>query len=431
MHPTSAPRRIGIPGRRSRGDCPINPAPHRTLKIESAPTLAWLDASRRERDLVLDLVAALNEPSTLDELGIGPVRNAIGDALFPGTSTLQTRARYFLFLPWILQMAESSKPSRREQRERDLQLRLCQVLQKTEGPGKGVIGLRAGAGLRRWPTSIYWGGLMAWKIWRDQESPEPVIGPLKAISKGPGNGDWSEADGGIPPVPSAWADLPPPPRDFPACVNFQLTVEEAKYLRERVEFSNPQSYVAHLLRHASAAEIENAKYPWCCPAAASAPTPVKTLLEDARNLSLVHSGATILYNLMLADANRDAENTAAFTERLEKWSKALDSRRAALERWDRIAMWSRVQSYRSSLRPATISFVNDWYDLAVASPELADRGQTRRLLHDRELALKGRRARLSYADARQRHGGYGAWGPMTYRWGPAKRILLDIVRALG
>lgn len=45
-----------------------------------------------------------NEPGTLDELGIGSIRDTFSDELFPGTSTIQTRARYFLFVPWIMQM---------------------------------------------------------------------------------------------------------------------------------------------------------------------------------------------------------------------------------------------------------------------------------------------------------------------------------------
>ena len=69
-------------------------------------TLSWLDSSEHERRAVLELVSALNEPGTLDELGIGSIRDTIADALFPGTSTIQTRARYFLFIPWILQMVE-------------------------------------------------------------------------------------------------------------------------------------------------------------------------------------------------------------------------------------------------------------------------------------------------------------------------------------
>ena len=53
-------------------------------------TLSWLDSTERERRAVLELVSALNEPGTLDELGIGSIRDTIADALFPGTSTIQT-----------------------------------------------------------------------------------------------------------------------------------------------------------------------------------------------------------------------------------------------------------------------------------------------------------------------------------------------------
>lgn len=45
------------------------------------------------------------EPGTRDELGIGPVRDAFSEQLFPGTSVIQTRARYFLFVPWAFKEA--------------------------------------------------------------------------------------------------------------------------------------------------------------------------------------------------------------------------------------------------------------------------------------------------------------------------------------
>ena len=74
----------------------------------SNSTLSWLDSSEQERRTVLELVSALNEPGTLDELGIGIIRDTIANALFPGTSTIQTRARYFLFIPgycrWLKQI---------------------------------------------------------------------------------------------------------------------------------------------------------------------------------------------------------------------------------------------------------------------------------------------------------------------------------------
>ncbi|MCY4528435.1 MAG: DUF6361 family protein [Chloroflexi bacterium] len=69
-----------------------------------------MDSSEHERRSVMELVSALNEPGTLDELGIGTIRDTIADTLFPGTSTIQTRARYFLFIPWILNIVEEGSP---------------------------------------------------------------------------------------------------------------------------------------------------------------------------------------------------------------------------------------------------------------------------------------------------------------------------------
>ena len=43
---------------------------------------------------------------TRDELGLGAIRDAFAEALFPGISTFQRRARYFLFVPWMFRAAE-------------------------------------------------------------------------------------------------------------------------------------------------------------------------------------------------------------------------------------------------------------------------------------------------------------------------------------
>jgi len=54
------------------------------------------------------------EKESRDELGIGSIRDAIADILFPGTSTIQTRLRYMLLLPWMYRELEKRNlsPSR-------------------------------------------------------------------------------------------------------------------------------------------------------------------------------------------------------------------------------------------------------------------------------------------------------------------------------
>ena len=69
----------------------------------------WLDYSERERRKMLDVVDLFGEHDTRDELGIGSVRDAFADMLFPGTSTIMTGARYFLLVPWTYQRLERSR----------------------------------------------------------------------------------------------------------------------------------------------------------------------------------------------------------------------------------------------------------------------------------------------------------------------------------
>lgn len=54
-----------------------------------ASSLSWLDCSEHERRQILDIVELFEERDTRDELGIGTVRDAFAELLFPGTSTIQ------------------------------------------------------------------------------------------------------------------------------------------------------------------------------------------------------------------------------------------------------------------------------------------------------------------------------------------------------
>src|ERR1700728_3291708 len=69
-------------------------------------TLTWLDHDAADRDRMNRILSLFRERDTRDELGIGVIRDLIADELFPGTSTIQTRLRYMLFVPWIYQKLE-------------------------------------------------------------------------------------------------------------------------------------------------------------------------------------------------------------------------------------------------------------------------------------------------------------------------------------
>ena len=411
----------------------------KTMTTEvNTSTLSWLDSSEHERRTVLELVSALNEPGTLDELGIGSIRDTISNELFPGTSTIQTRARYFLFIPWIMQMVERSSTSSPANRARRLQLKLCNALVKSHGTDPGVIGRQAGAALQRWPLGIYWLGMGKWGIrhyWGSISSyfetlhrPSSLNMLGRALEE-PVDGRKDEAVEGI---LGNWAKLPRRPLGFPDEATFTLTAEEGRFLRERVALSNPHSYLAHILQNGQAKQTTSAKFPWNHPAVETAPQSVRAWLDDARLFSVVHQGGVLLYDLMLAELQKDEDRSESFADRLTKWSDAVATSEFELRRWDRAAMWRRLFRVNPRLRTRTREFADRWYDLVSTSANghIQKRPEARRLISERERMLKGARARLTYPEARDRRRGYPFPGLLNYRWPRVQRICAEILSAL-
>jgi len=73
--------------------------------------LTWIDHDSQARERSLRILALGREKESRDELGIGGIRDSIADQLFPGTSTIQTRLRYMLFVPWIYRALEERRVS--------------------------------------------------------------------------------------------------------------------------------------------------------------------------------------------------------------------------------------------------------------------------------------------------------------------------------
>src|SRR4051812_11558260 len=120
-----------------------------------ASAFGWLDHSEAQRRQMLEIVDLFRDKGTLDELGFGSIRDAFSDHFFPGTSTLYTRARYFLFVPWIyLRIERDGVPAGGlEARARRDQAALANALGRGgEGDAQGVIGIQAGEALQRTPS---------------------------------------------------------------------------------------------------------------------------------------------------------------------------------------------------------------------------------------------------------------------------------------
>lgn len=395
----------------------------------------WLDYDERDAQRMREVFAAFDDKDTVDSLGLGVIRDSISDQLFPGISTIQTRARYFFFVPWICQIleAEAVPPGRFIARLKDLEVALIESLRKMEGSSQGVIGYWARRSLTRFPSTVYWNGLKVFGIRQltlslaDYRGALPRLAALQA-------GLARDDDGDLVTAPQRmWdRDLPRPPIGFPfEPISIALTGEESDYLTGKIIEQCPDTLLSELASDSSTPRTATA--PWRVPL----PSPsarVSDVLHHSRNFSEVMEGAQALYNLLLArraqrSLGRDTTTLQeSLVSEIDKWSALMKSRNDELVNW--IAgedFWHFVE--RSTPVPsATRRFVLAWVKQALRDPGgVASRPDAEAMIVEREFRLKGKLARLSEQRALENwNGDPFSVGQMTFRWSNARQILDDL-----
>ncbi len=398
-------------------------------------TLSWLDYSSASRRQALEVIKLFEDKGTVDEIGIGSVRDALSDVLFPGTSVLHTRARYFLFIPWIYQYLENRRVDSASiaKEDRRVELALIQPLLDSDDSA-ATIGRLAGTKLKNLPSALYWSGLGAWGIRLYPGSQDQYHRSLdrlyQRIHAGSRDDDGQPLDGrGI----RNWhAGIPAPPQGFPKCpISLGLTRKEAEYLRERLLTQCRGSLLAYLADACKPADP--VFFAWDHPDRASFPERIQTDLMHAQNFSEVIHGAALLYNLMLAEKSKNEERTSKYGRLFLEWGEALKARAPVLANWQREDFWKVVHSTNPKIPLPTRVFVDTWLDLAKATgaETLRELPRARRLITARERAIKGGLARLFSAEALLRWSGAAGAGQLDYRWNPqVQSVITDIQTGL-
>jgi hypothetical protein len=397
----------------------------------------WVDFLAEDRQKMLDVVHLFHERETRDELGLGTIRDAFSDHFFPGTSTVQTRVRYMLFVSWVYQRLEQKKvPSAQvAEKARGHETWLINELVKTE-PGDGVIGSEAGKGLKRLPSNIYWSGLGAWGIRLFEGSQEEYHRYLDTYqrqattSRYAGEADEEFHDSKR--QPNWHPGLPKPPKPFPQGASLALTREEALYLRDRILALHGETLLAALLRKK---KQYKAAYPWELPIVPELRERLQQDLTHAENFSEVMHGAALLYNLLLSRMRGNKAWISKYENRMAQWSGGISARRADLKAWQKNmdAFWRSPTLENARISLPTRRFVETWAAWAVDAPgphKMADHGPAETLLREREVALKHSRARLEHPRPLELWQGASGTNPYNYRWPVASSFVEDILKGL-
>ncbi|GEP25871.1 hypothetical protein E3O11_00555 [Cryobacterium levicorallinum] len=387
--------------------------------------VAWLDASSEDQRRMREIVNLFSERDSRDELGFGQVRDALSDSLFPGTSTLLTRARYMLLIPWCFTAAQSTGRSADDisaavaANERNLILAL-----RKGGDERGLLGRVAGANLKTLPSSVYWAALRKYGILSS-----PAMDRQDAIAFDAAS-SVSDAEIDNDRI-GAWSPtLPLAPRGFPSesAGNFDLSRSEANWLRDRMAEGSEGTLLGHLVEYrpeaASAA-------PWDDPTSLEATGAPQQVLQHAKLFSFAAHGAALLYNLMLAEQyesagyNQIVAPVDRYSDRLREWQQERDLLADELSSWDRTDFWTNIDAGSGSVAPRSRMFVNDWLDASLVL-DTHDLSGGRDMIRSRERQHKGAQSRLTNQKLLQSWQGASGAGRLAFRWPQVNQILTDL-----
>lgn len=365
-----------------------------------------------------------------DEIGFLLIHQRYADRFFPGTSVLQTRLRYALFVPWMYESLRHGPKVRSiveavEQAETRLAGRLLHV-------GDGVIGGRSYPNPTSQPASmVYWTALGAWGILRRQSngrfySRARIHAGLQ--SKGRVNVD----DDGFPLTPPdlPFSSLPTPPSNWDGedALDFKLTAKERSFLLRRLcSVQSPgdpmQSSLLALL--ADAASVPNAKNCWDVSVSRVANHDRAALARAGHAAALAAIGRGVY--AALVEQLRD-ESDRRETSRLHRnlLPDVVDqyARAAGSLKLDRLL--DDVGELPGPLLDVLRATL-DWVGRGARDPlslrgiyaraEQFRKGQRARLSDD----LSGRERRLEWNNAE-----HTPAEPLHYRWANVRRLLADL-----
>ena len=158
--------------------------------------LGYIHTNREEQGKVAQVLRTLAEPTALDELGIGRIRDAFADLMFPGVSTLQRRVKYFSLMPQLFKRACQRQYNRPSEVKGEV-IRLEKLLTERLYEGSPadnrtgitgidwVVGGKKGSFVKYDPVYIYTSGLQTFEILRSSQIYDLIYAASKQLHAAP------------------------------------------------------------------------------------------------------------------------------------------------------------------------------------------------------------------------------------------------------
>lgn len=400
-------------------------------------TLGWVllsrDALRRAEEHLRE-----DEQGVRDEIGFLALHQAYADRFFPGTSVLQTRLRYILFVPWLYERV--AKRTDRRQVSRVMQqeeIGLARRLKQTYGMSSGVIGARSYPKPTSQPPSmVYWTALVNWGILRPMiDGSYPSRGNLHRMLSQSGSVSRLQDDDEYPLEEgcSFFVTLPDPPKHWdkpqvPLC--FDLSETEPRFIRRHLISVNRPGRLKDLCLLSRLVEhrvpVDRIGSLWSDAVFEAADTDDRGALLRAQQVAALVAVGRSVYAALVEHICEAEDKRPMPQEHRTHLEEMIHKHRQEALKLDVDAL---EQDAPQSLPQRILGVLRETQRWLRRGNHYLDLGA---LYEQSEIRRKGRRARLAQTLAgRERRAewsseGYPLAGPLHYRWGNVKRLLGDL-----
>lgn len=393
--------------------------------------LGWIDFSKSERNKVLSVLDRLSEKDTLDELGIAPVRDGFANIFFPGTSTIQTRAKYFMIVPYALkdlELSSESNPNRVLQVFDEVERSCGKQLLANGDDLEGIIGSRSlnqGKWVKRTPADIYWAGLRNYGIFTGGtlslseyvramcalKKQKTVLNNLGNKSDSPEDKESDDKDAGGLTRIQFW-NIPTYTDRWMNDLDIKLTESEGEFLKHQIMISFQDSMMAYILKHKMEAILEVEDFASLDSLIHLFPSQVQSDYYLAKDFSDFLYVIRTLYNIIVSDGKNNEANS--------EW-QSLKNEMKKRANVDLESIFVRLQLFGNT---HLCNFLRKEKELMLSEDYEGMRNEIRR----RERQLKDSRAKTMHPGEFDTSVWYGG-GALSYRFNNAKVIMRDILES--
>lgn len=395
--------------------------------------LGWIDFSKSERSKVLSVLDMLSEAGTLDELGIAPVRDGFANIFFPGTSTIQTRAKYFMIVPYALKDLEysgESNPNRILRAFDEVERHCGERFLANGNDTDGIIGSRSlgqGKWVKRTPADIYWAGLRNYGIFtggtlslteyvramcalKNQKTTLTKLGNRNDNAE---ENESDDKDAGELFQMQFWK-IPTYEQDWEDNLDIKLTEDEGDFLKRQITLTYPDSMMAYILKNNMVEVFEPESFLQLDSLIHLFPKQIQDDYRLASSFSMFLYVIRTVYNIIVSEGKNPDANS--------EW-KELEPYLDEYAEVDLESIFGRLQIHSNVF---LCRFLQKEQELMVVGDLEGMKTEIRR----RERELKQNRAKTMHPGEFDPCTWYGG-GALDYRFGNAKVIMKDIFESEG